>query len=687
MKELLEKTIPGAAFDSSARDPPPRCHPGTRLAILERCRYFIVNCTGEKKIRLVVGAAGVGKSAIMQNVAESPSARVTFQASIFFSINGRNDGTNAIITLSYQLAAKFESYRQFIEHEITRDPSLLQSSMSAHFKKFIIEPFIHHPRLNSVGRILIILDGLDECNSPRSQLEILRLISDFCITHPSSPIVWLIASRPEQHITSFFSRPNVMPTYEKEEIPVDSSEARADTDRFLRDELKGIREASDSLNSQWPEERDLWKLTDASAGLFAYAHAIVRYIGDLNVGNPVSQLSDVLNIIDNHPITDMPREEHPMALLDALYARIMSNVPLKIMIYTRNLLLALASGWDFVLWTRGRTNFVVLCNWLGMTCDEAYAAINHLRSVLRIPRRDKLHEEKLEPFHKSFLDYISDFTRSRFSIDIQLEAQQLKTECAFRILQEAPDGIDFGDVDYKLWYGRLTRGPGKGDKISLTWPVDENVDWSDDETRSSLYKLAIGEVVAGMEREDPTFQSKFCIRLLTTRFKEYYGNFPRYALRDLLFDETRRHEFMMHGLLKKIPLQAIDISTMPDKIKLQFRRPATTVKTSSDPWNSLCEHVRTGKWESGKEQDWKTSFRWYGPLECTFCSERFKNQLENWKVRSPDYTLVILFTSAGKCCVEFQIVHPEDGLSQWRYWIWIKLTLEERLKYGSNCME
>ncbi|XP_006463115.1 hypothetical protein AGABI2DRAFT_207789, partial [Agaricus bisporus var. bisporus H97] len=302
MEKLLKETIPGAEFDSSARDPPPRCYPGTRLEILDRCLYFIHNCDGMTKTRWVFDAAGVGKSAIMQSVVESPALAVSCHASVFFSINGRDDGTKAIITISYQLAVKSELYRQLIEREITRDPSLLRSSMAKQFLKFIIEPFIHNPQLNSAGRALIVIDGLDECKSPRTQLELLRLISDLCIEYPSSPFVWLIASRPETHIASFFSRVDVAPAYEKEEITVDSDEACADVERYLRGKLTVIKKASDSVNPRWPEERDLWKLANAAGGLFAYADTAVRYVDDASVGSPASQLSDVLNVIDDHPM-------------------------------------------------------------------------------------------------------------------------------------------------------------------------------------------------------------------------------------------------------------------------------------------------------------------------------------------------------------------------------------------------
>jgi hypothetical protein len=39
-----------------------------------------------------------------------------------------------------------------------------------------------------------------------------------------------------------------------------------------------------------------------------------------------------LDAIDNHDLTDIAREDHPMALLDALYARVLSRIPTKIAI-------------------------------------------------------------------------------------------------------------------------------------------------------------------------------------------------------------------------------------------------------------------------------------------------------------------------------------------------------------------
>ncbi|KXN88951.1 hypothetical protein AN958_06558 [Leucoagaricus sp. SymC.cos] len=56
-----------------------------------------------------------------------------------------------------------------------------------------------------------------------------------------------------------------------------------------------------------------------------------------------------------------------------------------------------------------------VCNWLGISLAETFAAIRKLHSVLRVPppRWVKLYgSARLQPFHKSFSDYILSPSRS-----------------------------------------------------------------------------------------------------------------------------------------------------------------------------------------------------------------------------------------------------------------------------------
>lgn len=161
------------------------------------------------------------------------------------------------------------------------------------------------------------------------------------------------------------------------------------------------------------------------------------------------------------------------------------------------------------------------------------------------PKRDKAHKVELRTYHKSFVDYVSDSTRSRLFCDIEREARELEVQCTIRILAQAPDGIDFGDMVYDMVYmirgsksltGALARGPGTGRSISLTWPFDTKIDSNDDATRLNLYKLAFSNVLEGIRNGESDFCTVFCIRLVTTRWHFYnLIHFPFRELQNLAF--------------------------------------------------------------------------------------------------------------------------------------------------------
>jgi hypothetical protein len=526
MKEFLPYTIPGAEHDSSDREPPPRCHPGTRLAIIERCRAFIVECDGKEKTRWVVGPAGVGKSAIMQMVAEETPA----DASVFLSVNGRRDGKKVFNTVAFQLATKYESYRQFISNEISRDPSLRRKALPAQFRKFIVEPFIYQHLFDSSQRFVIIIDGLDECDDLDTQRELLGLIAYFCLSYPTSPVIWFVASRPEPHITSFFEDVRVAQVYTKEEIMIDSDEACEDVQRYLRDELNKIKCAYPNLKRkrEWPSELEFTKIATAAGGLFAYASTVVRYIGNLAHGNPVSQLRDILVAIDASPDDDMLRRNNPLALLDALYTWIISRIPDGTKTNTRKLLF---SQLNDASWPR--SNFRKQCNRLGLTEDEAYGAVYHLYAVMKVPRSERADDESLTCFHKSFNDFLLDFQRSRFSRDILDEIGLLEAQCSFRIVQQVPDKLNdtTGGVGIKCGdYGYLKGNPDYFGNISLSWPGDERFSISDDQLSLDLYCDSMSDVCRKFTRLDKNYWDISCFYALTTRFTAHGPRFPNHLL-------------------------------------------------------------------------------------------------------------------------------------------------------------
>ncbi|KAF7773465.1 hypothetical protein Agabi119p4_5632 [Agaricus bisporus var. burnettii] len=687
MKEFLQHTIIGAEFDSSDRHPPPQCHPGTRLAIIERCKNFIVQCNGKEKMRWVVGGAGVGKSAIMQIVAEEIPA----DASVFFSVNGRNDGTKFFLTIAYQLAVKYEPYRQFIRNAINRDPSLLRKSLPAQFRKFIVDPFIDQHLFNPSQRFVIIIDGLDECDNPKTQREILGLISDFCIKYSASPVAWFVASRPEPHITSFFDNARVTPAYTKEEVEIDSDEACEDVQRYLRDELNKIRLAYPTLRHkrEWPSGLEFTKIATAAGGLFAYASTVVRYIGNSYYRDPVTLLCRVLEAIDEGLKGDVSRKDHPMVLLDALYRRILDNIPPDVMIDTRKLLLTVVDGrWK-------RYNFRRTCNRLGLSEAAAYGAVSYLHAVLKVPAPDNADGGDLEFFHKSFPDFLLDFERSGFSHYTKGDSDQLRPQCSLRIVTEVSD--DFVD-EWKIKinnYGFLRICLGFCGNISLSWPGDERFRVSDSALRLQLYCDSMDDI-CGYFIFSCNYSGISFFHALTTRFDTLGNTFPIYSLRRRAFEEFRP-ELTELGKLKEVPLRTLSYAAICGRIDVCFTTPIGMNVKHLEPWDASCRHAKVDREDVNDMQgrrSWTTHFErpstgpgaqvtcpdipWFtvetrkhshlavftSPhSECLYCSWRLACHFVDY----PDQLATVFVDSTELCYVQLSFVDPDDGVSEWRY--------------------
>ncbi|KXN85539.1 putative Xaa-Pro aminopeptidase P [Leucoagaricus sp. SymC.cos] len=244
--QLLGKySLPGAEFDSSERDPPPRCPPSAHLNMLADLQLWAHNPLRATSIQWVRGPAGVGKTAIMQTFSELEAASEAsiLGATLFFSrANRRNDPQRVFTTIAYQLAIKYPSYRKHVVEIILHDPRVVQKSMAEQFKRFILQPVVVQKLFEGVHEtILIILDGLDKCKGERRQQEIVSLIRQMTTQHPASPLIWLIASRPEPHIRAIFGQSSA--SLNREPQPSINSDQRSKAvERDSPDKLQPNRE-------------------------------------------------------------------------------------------------------------------------------------------------------------------------------------------------------------------------------------------------------------------------------------------------------------------------------------------------------------------------------------------------------------------------------------------------------------
>ncbi|KAF8957578.1 hypothetical protein BDZ97DRAFT_1706795 [Flammula alnicola] len=326
--ERLQQATSSAAFhNSNERFDPPRCHPRTRVAVLERIMNWIL---GKEDLNALIlwlyGPAGSGKSAIAQSIAELCYAANILLATFFFSRSDhtRNRGDALIPTLAYQVASSIPEARARIEKIIDRDPLIFKRSLEAQIKSLLVDPvqdlvasgYFNDP---SSSPRLIIIDGLDECQDFRVQSQIIESIAHALQQH-HLPFIFLIASRPEQQISYSFNCGR-FPELRTSLVLDNSFHPDDDIRLFLQDSFLRIKNTHPKMRyipADWPLSKVIESLVRKASSQFIYAATVMRYTSSIR-HIPTNRLDVILGLRPAHNDT-------PFAELDVLYMHIMSSL-------------------------------------------------------------------------------------------------------------------------------------------------------------------------------------------------------------------------------------------------------------------------------------------------------------------------------------------------------------------------
>ncbi|KAF9449158.1 hypothetical protein P691DRAFT_759301 [Macrolepiota fuliginosa MF-IS2] len=385
---LLEASYPGAAFDSSARDQPPRCWPGTRAEHIE----FITDWSGlswadqPPPMLWIDGPAGVGKSAVAQTCSEKLKPLGRLRAAFFFStLDKRDKHSHFFPTIAYQLCTEFPDYRDIVDRKVLLDKTLVDKMMVSQFKELIVEPLQELERRGKgIGKQTIIVDGLDECADPDAQCEIIEIIAE-SIRERTTPLCWAIFSRPEPNIQATFSKATVSPFFRQCSLPI-SREFDAQIELYLRGGFRDILlrcSLPKGTLSAWPSDDDMRILVEASGGgLFVYAATILHFVGqaDSSLG-PDGLLKEVLILIRGNPDAEIS-SDRPFARLDTFYRLIMERIPANALSSLQLLLGSILFGWRRVSFDNVSDSFrgaMLLANMLQLSEFD-------FRALQQIPR-------------------------------------------------------------------------------------------------------------------------------------------------------------------------------------------------------------------------------------------------------------------------------------------------------------
>jgi len=424
--DILHRATATAAFhNSDERFDPPKCHPKTRIAVLEKIMKWIKwEEDLDAFIMWVYGPAGAGKSAIAQTIAEMCEDEMILLASFFFSRNDPSRSTvkPLIATIAYQIMFNLPEVRDAILEAITRDPLIFSKSLAIQVKSLIVGPlqplaqggFFNNP----TSRRLVIIDGLDECSNSKAQQNILEVLANSQRQY-GLPLIFLFASRPEQHISLTFNT-GLLPSVTTRIALDESYLPDADIELFLTDkfqEIKSTHRLRAYIPPQWPLPDVLEQLVRKSSGQFIYASTVIRYVASIR-HKPMDRLDIILGI---RP----PQRDLPFSELDALYIQILAGVE-----DIENVLEILS----VVFFCNHRSLFPewnldppIIEKFLCLQPGDVELYLGDLNSLIAIEP-----DQKIRIFHASLTDFFVDPTRSK---TFWINRQARHTAFARRCLQ------------------------------------------------------------------------------------------------------------------------------------------------------------------------------------------------------------------------------------------------------------
>ncbi|KAF5352341.1 hypothetical protein D9756_006306 [Leucocoprinus leucothites] len=412
---LAIKGIPGAMLDSKDRGYVPRCNEDTRTALRGRIVEWGRKDEEPKRLLWLSGPAGVGKSAVAQTVAEELKEGGLLGGVFFFSRpNNRSDPDAVVPTLVYQLALQFPEYQRIIARQLKRDPLILNRNRRSQFKELIINPFLSlTSQLHTIAQkpLVIVLDGLDECNDREAQCEFVEMISHHMrLEGPALRLRWMICSRPEPDIKVSFSSEDCKAMCLRKKLEVHDTEAQKDARRILNKGFAEIRQRyPDQLTQEWPDMDQVRFIAERASGHLGFASFIVRFVGDKVYDDPFGQLQVCLRFLKQ---SGSSKDLNPLHALDLLYTQILSDIPANIFSTTRHILGLL------ILYGSELLTAAALVNFLGHTQQSFYRALRRLHSVITVPSSAEAATKPIQVYHASFADYLKDPARAgKFVLD------------------------------------------------------------------------------------------------------------------------------------------------------------------------------------------------------------------------------------------------------------------------------
>ena len=385
------------------------CLKGTRENVLNEIEDWTEDF-GKSPVFWLNGLAGAGKSTIAQTIAERVFANGRLGASFFCSraFEDRSDLHLVFPTLAFQLAQKYPGFRSLLIPLLQSNPDIFRESLHNQMQEILLKPL-----LSANISTVIVIDALDECKDEEPESAVLLVLGKSISKVPG--VKFFITSRPETHISRGFRGPLLRKWTETFILHhVEPRVVHSDIRLFFKHELSKLPDRP----NDWPTDEQVDSLCQRAAGFFVYAVATVGFLK-----HKFKCPSGRLDVIINSPESTAYEGKATLkvyASLDSLYTSIFQAAFCENDAEDDAMVRSALSAVVLVATPLSPSAIATL---IGFKCNEVTRLLGSVQSLLTL--HDDINHP-VQPFHKSFPDFIVDSTRcgdSRFYIspDYQIE--------------------------------------------------------------------------------------------------------------------------------------------------------------------------------------------------------------------------------------------------------------------------
>ena len=418
------------------------CLKGTRSSVLAEIEQWTED-PDASPVFWLNGLAGTGKSTIAQTISERMFADGRLGASFFCSrvFEDRSNLQFIFPTLAFQLAQKYPGFRSSLIPLLQSNPDIIHESLQDQMYKFLVDP------LRSAGiSTIIVIDALDECNDEDPESAILLVLGQSVSRIPQ--VKFFITSRPETHIMLGFRGP-LLKTATHIFIlhHVQPSTVDEDIRCFFKHELSRLTQRYGGMDGR-PTDRELDLLCQRAAGYFVYAVATINFL-DHHLQDPLDQLDVIMEVPEN-TAHEGETELKVHTSLDSLYMSIFQKSFRKNKPKDDVMVCSILSA---VLLVTNPLSLSGIATLTGFRQSQIYHLLGLIQSLLILPE-DPNHP--IQPFHKSFPDFITDPTRCvdpqfyispNYHIELVLHCLKLMGKSLRRNMCSIPDYALNSDIE------------------------------------------------------------------------------------------------------------------------------------------------------------------------------------------------------------------------------------------------